>query len=140
MPETPDLFNEVALLRDQVEDMAKSVSALARHSVYRDAVLEAMKQDSLLAEVFLLVDGKRTQKDILAALRASGGSGSQATVSRKLEQLVEDWDLVRPTTRDASGIKYVHTSLAKDLKIKRTLELLGSRKESGRASGAGPKK
>jgi len=121
VPETPDLFNEVAILRDQVEDMAKTVSALARHSGMRDELLEAMRKDDLLARVFLLVDGRRTQKDIVTELVAQNGKGSQATVSRKLEQLAEDWDLVRPTSRGANGTRYVHTSLAADLKIKRAL-------------------
>jgi len=47
---------------------------------------------------------------------------SQATVSRKIDLLVHDWDLVRPTDRSSTGIIYVHTSLARALKVKRALE------------------
>lgn len=136
MPETENLFNEVAQLRDQVEDMAKSVSALTRQSGIKGDVLDAMAKDPLLAQVFQLVDGRRTQKDILDALRASGVGGSQATVSRKLDQLVEDWDLVRPTTRTAGGTKYVHTSLAKDLRIVRALEKTPAKKTTKKSAPA----
>lgn len=122
MPETPDLFNEVALLRDQIEDMAKSVSALTRQAGLREDVLAAMAKDPLLASIFLLVDGVRTQNQIVAALKANGDGGSQATVSRKLDLLIEDHDLVRTTNRAADGNRYVHTQLAKDLKIKRALD------------------
>ena len=144
MPETPDLFNEVALLRDQVEDMAKSVSALTRQTGLREDVLAAMAKDPLLASIFLLVDGVRTQNQIVAALKANGDGGSQATVSRKLDLLIEDHDLVRITTRAADGNRYVHTQLAKDLKIKRALDKSAAMppatgKPSARPAAAGTK-
>jgi hypothetical protein len=122
MPETPELFSEIANLRDQVDDMSRSVSAIARRSGVREEILEVMEKDVMLTRIFLLVDGRRTQKDIVAALRAAGAGGSPASVSRKIDALVEDWDLIRPTTRNASGIRYVHTSLAKALRIARALE------------------
>ena len=122
MPESNELFNELANLRDQVDDMSRSVSAIARQSGLKEQVLDVMRSDPLLASIFLLIDGVRTQKDIVQALKGSGVGGSQATVSRKIDSLVEDWDLVRPTRRTAEGMRYVHTSLAKDLKIARSLE------------------
>ncbi len=95
-----------------------TVSALARQSGYgyEDEVLNAMRTDPLLRDVFLLVNGVRTQANIVAEL----GVG-QATVSRKLDALIEDWDLVRKTTRDKQGTRYVQTSLARDLRIERAL-------------------
>lgn len=123
MPETPELFNELANLRDQVDDMSRSVSALARKSGMKEDILAAMNADGVMAQVFLLVDGRRTQKEIADALRQTGGAGaSQPTVSRKLDVLTQDWDLIRPTQRTTAGIRYVHTSLAKDLRIARALE------------------
>ncbi|MFC6157188.1 hypothetical protein [Kribbella jiaozuonensis] len=122
MPETPDLFAEVANLRDQVDDMARSVSAIARKSGVREDIMEAMDRDQTLARIFLLVDGRRTQGDIVRESAQSGPKVSQASVSRKLESLVQDWDLVRPTSRGKDGIRYVHTSLAKDLRIARLLQ------------------
>lgn len=122
MPESTELFNEIAILRDQVDDMSRSVAALTRKSGIKDDILKAMTGDVILARIFLLVDGKRTQSEILSELKAAGHGGSQASVSRKVDILIEDYDLVRPTGRSAKGISYVHTSLAKDLGIVRSLQ------------------
>lgn len=122
MPESSELFSEIANLRDQVDDMSRTVSAIARKSGFKDDILEAMADDRLLGQVFLLVDGLRTQGDIVDELQRQGNAATQSTVSRKLDSLVEDWDLVRKTKRDRLGIRYVHTSLARDLRIPRALE------------------
>lgn len=123
MGESRELFNEVAQLRDQVDDMNRSVSALTRQSGLFEKILEAMGKDEILANIFLQVDGTRTQQGIISAMAAAGLQGvSQPTVSRKIDLLVHDWDLVRPTDRSSTGIIYVHTSLARALKVKRALE------------------
>jgi hypothetical protein len=123
MGESRELFNEVAQLRDQVDDMNRSVSALTRQSGLFEKILEAMGKDEILANIFLQVDGTRTQQGIISAMAASGLQAvSQTTVSRKIDLLVHDWDLVRPTNRSSTGIIYVHTSLARALKVKRALE------------------
>lgn len=138
MPETPDLFAEVANLRDQVDDMARSVSAIARKSGWREDIMAAMEKDPALARVFLLVDGRRTQNDIVTDSKESGELISQATVSRKLDSLVQDWDLVRPTTRAKDGTRYVHTSLAKDLRIARLLQKQPAKKVAQKAAKKAP--
>lgn len=121
MAESNELFSEIATLKDQVDDIRRSVSAIARSTDVTGKVLKAMESDPLMAEVFLLVDGFRTQKEIVAKLKVDKKGGSQATVSRKIDFLIEDWDLVRPASRSGNGITYVQTSLAKDLKIARAL-------------------
>lgn len=122
MAESTELFNEVALIRDQIDDMSRSVAALTRNSGIKDSILAAMDAEPILAHIFMAVDGTRTQTEIVAALKTAGQSASAATVSRKIEVLVEDHDLIRPTGRSARGISYVHTSLAKDLGIARSLQ------------------
>jgi Arginine repressor, DNA binding domain len=132
MPESPDLYAEVANLRDQIDDMSRTVSAIARRSGAKEEILDAMDKDQMLARVFLLIDGKRTQGDIVEELRKQGVSASQATVSRKLDVLIEDWDLVRKTSRNRTGTFYVKTSLARDLRIARALE---NKLKPGKADG-----
>lgn len=134
MPETPDLFVEVANLRDQLDDVARSVSAIARKSGVREDIMDEMTKDPTLARVFLLVDGVRTQGDIIKDSSSSGTAISQATVSRKLDSLAQDWDLVRPTSRGKGGIRYVHTSLAKDLRIARLLQKAPAKKPAKKAA------
>jgi arginine repressor len=104
-----------------VEDMSKTVSAIARRSGAREEILEAMANDQLLADIFLLVDGKRTQADIVSELARQGKTTSQPTVSRKLDALIQDHDIVRKKSRNSEGTCYMHTSLAADLKIVRSL-------------------
>lgn len=138
MPESSDLFAEVANLRDQVDDMSRTVSAIARKSGVKEDILEAMTRDPLLAEVFLLVDGERTQADIVQELAGKGRPATQPTVSRKLDVLMEDWDLVRKTSRSKAGTRYIRTSLAQDLRIARALQSNGGRNstKTGKLSSA----
>ena len=100
MGESRELFNEVAQLRDQVDDMNRSVSALTRQSGLFEKILEAMGKDEILANIFLQVDGTRTQQGIILAMTTARlPADSLATVSRKIELLDQDWVLVRPTNR-----------------------------------------
>jgi len=138
MPETPELFSEIANLRDQVDDMSRTVSAIARKSGFKDDILEAMAADPVLARVFLAVDGRRTQSDVIAELARTGQAVTQATVSRKLDSLIQDWDLVRKSTRDKSGTRYIRTSLASDLRIERSLLKQPSRKPSVKKASREP--
>jgi hypothetical protein len=136
MPESSELYSEIANLRDQVEDMSKSISAIARRSGAKEEILKAMANDPLLGRIFLLVDGKRTQNDIVEELRGTSTAVSQPTVSRKIESLIEDFDLVRKTSRTREGTRYLHTSLARDLRIARALESKVA-KSPGRATKKG---
>ena len=52
---------------------------------------DAIKKDPLLGQIYLLLDGKRTQQDILTELKQFGISPSQATVSRRMKQLVTEY-------------------------------------------------
>lgn len=133
MPESIELFSEIAALRDQVDDIGRSVSALARQSGFAERVFEAMKIDPLLQDTFLLVDGKRTRTEIVESLKLKGSG--QSTVYDKLESLANDWDLIRPTDKKKGSVVYVHTSLARDLKLARVLE-----RKSKSASGSSTNK
>ncbi len=122
-PESADLYAEVAMLRDRVEELNKSVSVLTRYSPLLSDVLNAIDADPLLAAVFLAVDGVRTQAEIVDYLKSRNVSqSSQPSVSRRLDRLCEDFDLVRVSTRTQRGKTYVHTDVARALKLDRTLK------------------
>ena len=123
MPETHDLFNEVAQIKDEVEDVREMVDALVRvnSSQLKADILKEMVSDRALAEVFLLIDGSRSQGEILKALQERGVRGaSPATVSRKLERLVE-LNLVHFVRREAAGKVYRTARLAEVLGLRRAL-------------------
>jgi len=122
MPESSELYNEFVKLRAHVDELNKSVAVLTRFSPLKQEIVRAMSADPTLASVFLAVDGTRSQKEILDYLRSQGiPKVSRAGISRKLEVLCDEFDLVRATERTAKGFVYVHTDLARALKLERTL-------------------
>lgn len=62
---------------------------------------EAFRKDPLLAQIYLLLDGKRTQREIVAELEGHGVTPSQPTVSRRMTDLVNEYGIAEP--RDAGG-------------------------------------
>ena len=68
MAESDELFNEVAQLRDEVEEQGAMIDALVHinGSDLRKEILADMAKDDALREVYLLVDGRRTQGEIAA--------------------------------------------------------------------------
>ncbi len=123
MPETHDLFNEVAQIKDEVEDVREMVDALVRvnSNQLKADILKDMVSDRALAEVFLLIDGSRSQGEILKALQERGVKGaSPASVSRKLERLGE-LNLVHFVRREAAGKVYRTARLAEVLGLRRAL-------------------
>jgi len=124
MPESLDLFHEVARLRDEVEEQGEMIDTLVRTNArgLRTEVLDEMKKDPTLAEVLLLVDGARSQGEILKVLQQRGGKGaSSATVSRKLDYLHRDLRLIHFVKREKSGNVYRTGRLDQVLGITRAL-------------------
>lgn len=123
MGESLELFNEVAQIHDEVKDLSAMLDVLVRVNgpQMREAILDAMGKDDVLREVFLMVDGVRTQGEILAELQRMGMSAGQATVSRKFELLAEEYGLVKYVDRTKAGKVYSRTRLVRALKIDRAL-------------------
>jgi hypothetical protein len=125
MPESMDLYAEVAKLRDEVEDVNEMVQVLVRvgGDEEKKKILGKMRKDAALAEVFLLVDGSRSQTEILKDLQKRGIPGaSSATVSRKLEVLHKEHHLIHFVRRTASGNVYRLTRLAQVYDLGRALK------------------
>ncbi|MBA2740657.1 MAG: hypothetical protein H0U46_01435 [Actinobacteria bacterium] len=123
MAESDELFNEVAQLRDEVEEQGAMIGALVHiggHEL-RNEILQDMDKDRALREVYLLVDGKRTQGEIAADLDTRG-IAKKSAVSLKFEKLAEDYGLIQHVRRAKAGKIYRRTRLAKTLKIDRRLD------------------
>jgi hypothetical protein len=122
MAESNELFNEIAVLRDEVEEQGAMLDALVRASV-GDRLVELLRKDQAAINVLLAVDGVRSQTEIVDHLRSSGDKGaSAASVSRKLKALGEDYGLVALSHRAGSGNVYHRTRLDRALRVSRTLE------------------
>jgi hypothetical protein len=130
MAESDELFNEVAQMRDELEEQGAMIDALVHigGKELRGQILSDMTKDNALREVYLLVDGKRTQGEIAVDL-AARGIAQKSAVSLKLEKLAKDYNLIQHVRRAKSGKIYKRTRLGTTLKIDRALEKAGSSKQ-----------
>lgn len=105
MPESLDAYAELRAMRARLEGIEHRQEMLVRaHSEEILAtVWEYIDGDEMLAEIFLLVDGTRTQKDILAELRRRGTPVAAGGLSTKLKRLRNELGLVEISERDATG-------------------------------------
>jgi DNA-binding transcriptional ArsR family regulator len=123
MAESNELFTEVAKIHDEVQDLRALTEALVRDSRAREAIIEAFERDPALAAIYRLVDGQRSQGEIQRALAEQGLSGvSQASVSRKLDTLAGDLDLVVLLRQISTGKVYRRSALGRVLKIDRAVD------------------
>lgn len=116
MPESTDLFYEVAIMRDEIEEQGSMLDALVRASGAGKDILDRLAQDPAAILVLLAVDGIRSQQEIASAVKKS-----EATVSRALTRLAHDFGLVAISQSKAAGKVYHRTRLDKALQISRHL-------------------
>lgn len=98
MAETLETAHEIQTIRFKIESIEGTQQLLlrSRASEIRDAILtEVFDKHSNLSEIYLAVDGRKSQAEIVEALRAQGMEISQPTVSRRLgillrQKLVEE--------------------------------------------------
>src|SRR5690348_4731344 len=87
---------ELRLIRMRLDAIEHTQEVLVRadHDRIWPPIEERFNADPLLAEIYLLVDGHRSQRDILAALKAKGITTTEATVSRRFI-ILRELDLVQ---------------------------------------------
>lgn len=129
MPESDELFIEVAQMRDELEEQGAMIDALVHigGDKLRSQILDDMSTDDALREVYLQVDGKRTQAEIVANLEKRG-IAKKSNVSLKFEKLALDYGLIQLVRRAKTGKIYRRTRLGKTLKIDRALSKVNPKK------------
>jgi hypothetical protein len=123
--ESRELFAQIAQLRAEVEDIGTMTRSLYRTTAKgeRKEVLDEMRRDPSIGAIFLLVDGDRSQNEIVAELTSRKVRGaSRASVSRKLERLHHDLELIALVRRTKAGNVYRQTAKAEALGLVRALE------------------
>lgn len=114
-------YGEIQQIRAELRDHGGILRSLlyAQAGHITEEILAQMTADPLLARVFLLVDGLRSQRDIVMALADQDISGaSQSTVSRRMSRLTDDFGLIAPIGRGAEGgVAYQTTPVAEALKV-----------------------
>lgn len=123
MAESLDALTELMQLRAEVEQQSGMINALVRyHPEIKTQVLEEFQKDQVLTCIYQLVDGKRSQKDIIAELKLrkiQGASGP--TVTRRIERLRDDLNLIVLIGRADGSPVYVHSRLGRVLGLVRKL-------------------
>ncbi len=110
-------------MRDELEEQGTMIDALVRASggSFRDHVITTLGNDPTLADVYRLVDGHRTQAEILELLRSRGMKGaSPRGISERMTKL-QHLDLIMLVDRRGGAKVYRHTRLDRALGISRTL-------------------
>lgn len=125
MPETDELFGEVGAIRDEIEEQGAMINALVRANSkeLKETLLASFAADEALLEIYRRIDGIRTQKQIVAGVRALDLKGaSQAGVSRRIETLLGE-GLIARVGRSKDGVVYKKSRLDAALGISRALRI-----------------
>lgn len=119
MAESDETFRRLGRMEQDLADIQSMTRSLLRtQGKERQAeILEALKNDSALRQVYLLIDGERGQSDIVKKLT---GKVSASTVNRKLDELEHELELIVFVTRRNPGGNVFRLSLTDEvLKIRR---------------------
>lgn len=93
MTETLETAHEIQTIRFKIESIEGTQQLLLRSraaEIRGEILSEVFAKHARLAEVYLAVDGKRSQVEIVEALQAAGLRISQPTVSRRLQVLMAE--------------------------------------------------
>ena len=121
MAESLDALSELVQLRTEVEQQGGMINALVRyHPEIKTQILEEFDKDETMKVIYQLIDGKRTQKEILQELQQrSVPNASQPTVSRRIDRLRDDLNLIVLVRRTEGSPVYIHSKLGKVLGLPR---------------------
>lgn len=144
MPESLDAFAELRAIRARLEGIEHRQEMLVRAQADQilDAIWAYIDVDKTLGEVYLLVDGTRTEQDIVDELERRGKGVSQPTVSRKLNKLMNEMGLIDIVDRTSAGTMYRKSELDRILHLTPKVEkrLTSTRNASTQANKSAPSK
>ena len=101
-----EIQNALLAIHSRLGTIEGKINLVARAE--REEILavleEAVREDPLVGQIYLLLDGKRTQQEILAELTNHGISPSQPTVSRRMANLVTEYGIADPVGAGAGTV------------------------------------
>jgi len=121
-----DTFGEIRQIRSRLDAIEHTQEVLVR-ALGKEILTQSLAEfraDNVLTRVYLLVDGNRTQQDIGAALQEQGVSGDKSTVSRRLDRLYKELNLIALVDQDGKGKVYRKAGVDRILGISRQLHKL----------------
>ena len=92
MAETLETAHEILTIRLKIEAIEGTQELLLRSmavEIRNEILEEVFDKHALLDEVYLAIDGSKSQAELLETLNAAGVEISQPTVSRRIQVLME---------------------------------------------------
>ena len=139
MAESLDAFAEIRAIRARVEGIEHRQELIVR--AHRDEILsavwESFDRDFTLAEVYLSVDGKRNQQQIVDDLAVRGIATTQQNVSLKLKKLMIEMALVEVAGKEGGLTIYRKTEVDRIFHLSNKVErrLMNLRKAKEKQKG-----
>jgi hypothetical protein len=97
MPDEDPIHRDLLAIHSRLGVIEGKVNLLARAG--RDAHMELLKatieKQPLIGQIYLLLDGKRSQVEIFNALDKNGISTSEMSVSRRLEEMESEHGMTK---------------------------------------------
>ncbi len=89
MPGYEDVQNSLLAIHSRLGVIEGKVNLVARadRAALLELLQETVRKQPLIGQIYLLLDGKRTQKEIQGKLADYGISASQPTVSRRMSEM-----------------------------------------------------
>lgn len=96
-----EIQNALLAIHSRLGTIEGKLNLVARAD--REEILEALQavitRDPLLGQIYLLIDGQRSQQEILKELTDQGIDTSQPTVSRRMDDLVTEYGVADEVRR-----------------------------------------
>jgi hypothetical protein len=121
-----EIQNALLAIHSRLGTIEGKINLVARAE--REALLnileDVIRKDPLLGQIYLLVDGNRSQKDVVEALQRFGVTVSQPTVSRRMRDLVREYGIADPVGEGAilRQDRSVEDMLNLSVRVRRWLE------------------
>ena len=116
MPETPETAGDVQEIRYRLEAIEATQRLLVRADLddLLASYLAIFSNDALLRDIYLLLDGRRKQIDIVSAMKADGKRTTNFSVSKKMEILRAN-GLVGLVPTDSQGKVYEKNRIVEEI-------------------------
>lgn len=123
MPESSDALLEIKKLRSEVDQQGEMLDALVRYDPrVRDSILDEFKGDKVLATVYLLIDGAKTQQQIVESAKSLNIKGASAPmITRKIKILSAQMRVITPVAKDGRSWIYAHNRLGRALSLTKNI-------------------
>jgi hypothetical protein len=108
MTNDEEIHNALLAIHSRLNTIDGKVTLVARAD--RDRVLqvieEGVRHSPLVGQIYLLLDGKRSQRQIMAELKRKGVSTSEPTISRRMADMGREYGIAEYVTTTAAGKIY----------------------------------